>query len=122
MRLLRWIVCLPAGALASLVCGGLAGAFVDRFGDGGWVSSLVSGAVCGGIFFLVTFSVAPERTTVLKWVTVVVVGSIGFLSALGPFLSEGDPLPSITGGAMLAIAVWYGRKPVREIEAEMERG
>lgn len=112
MRAIRWITCIPLALVASVLLGAFASAMTEFFGGSAWYVWLVSGAASGYAFFLVAYRVAPAQTMALKWTCVFVLGALGVISALGPFLANTDRFPSLSGVGMILIAVVGAMAPV----------
>jgi len=119
MRTLRWIVCIPAGFLASLILGALAQTVGSAFGGAGWYVWLIGGAASAFAFFGVAFRVAPSRSPALKWALVAVVGGLGLMAAVGPLLAWREPVRAFAGFAMVFMAVSYAKMSVAQIEADI---
>lgn len=119
MRTVRWIVCIPAGFLASVILGAAASWITDAFGGAGWYIWLVSGAASAFAFFWIAFHVAPARTSALKWAVVVIVGLLGLMAAVGPLLVQREPARAFAGVAMIFMAIAYARVSVAQVEADI---
>ena len=121
MRLIRWFLCLPAAFAASVAFGALAWWITHFFGGSTWYSWSSSGAASAVSFFFVAFKVAPRATPHLKWISVLIVGGLGTISALGVLMSGNEIVSSLAGLVMLGTAVYYARRPVTEIQTDVAR-
>jgi|GEM_PF-4376542 len=132
MRILRWLLCLPAGLVASVIMGALTqiiGSIITGvagnvshgiFGGSGagWYVWLVSGLASAIGFFWAAFRVAPARTRALKWTLVLIVGVLGLMAALGPLMVQREQVRAFAGVAMVLMAVTYSRMSVNQIAVE----
>jgi uncharacterized membrane protein len=109
MKILRWLLFLPLGFIASVLLGYLATTITDFIGGASWYVWLISGAVSGGAFIIVSLKVAPEENSTSKWLTFVTVTTLGLLSALGPILAGGELASSFAGVAMIGMAIYVIR-------------
>jgi Na+-translocating ferredoxin:NAD+ oxidoreductase RnfD subunit len=112
MRVIRWIACIPLGLIASVLLGTFASVMTEFFGGSAWYVWLVSGAASGYAFFIVTYRVAPAETNALKWIAVFILAVLGAISAIGPFLAGTDRIRSLTGFAMILMAIVGAFAPV----------
>lgn len=119
MRVIRWILCIPAGFVASVILGALAQMLGTAFGGANWYVWMVGGAASGVAFFWVAFRVAPERTAALKWTVVAIVGLLGLMATLGPLMTRRNTARAFAGVAMVVLATSYARKSVDEVHADL---
>lgn len=105
MKILRWILFLPLGFVASFVFGFLAVMLTNFFGGASWYVWLVSGAASSGAFIIVSLKVAPEENSISKWLTFATVSILGFIEIIGPFLFSTDLSKSFAGVAMVIMAI-----------------
>jgi hypothetical protein len=120
MSAVRWVLWLPLALLASMVAGA-AGTWFAEFHEGSpWFVWTTSGAVSAWAYFSVAFRVAPTRSSFVKWISVLVLGAIGVMAALGPLMKGTEPVRSLTGAVMAVFAIYYARLPVSDIKTEMD--
>lgn len=105
MKILRWILFLPLGFIASILIGYIAFILNDFLGASNWYIWLLSGAASGGAFIVISLKVAPEENSISKWLTFITVAILGFLSAIGPILTGKDIISSFAGIAMIFMAI-----------------
>ncbi len=119
MNGIRWLAWLPL-ALAASIAAGAAGTWYSEFHEGSpWYVWTVSGAASGWAFLYVALRVAPNPSAAVKWIAVVVLGSIGIVSALGSLLGT-EPVRALTGAVMAVFAIYYARLPIAAIRAEVD--
>ena len=118
---LRLIAFAPLALVASLLAGGFANTLAEFFGGSSWYGWLVGGLASAWAFFYVAFRVAPSPTKVIKWISVALVGGIGFLAAVGPLMTMRNPASALTGLAMLLMALYHARRPVAVVAQESVR-
>lgn len=116
---LRWLAFVPLALLASLLVGAAATWLTELFGGAAWYVWLVSGAASAWAFFFVALHVAPAISPVVKWVSVIVVGVLGLVSALGALMAGREPIRAITGAVMVGFAVYYARRPTAAVKADV---
>lgn len=119
MRTARWIASIPLGFLASIVVGGICRWVAELFGGDSWYLWMVSGLASAFAFFWTAFRIAPERTRVLKWALVAIVGTLGAMAAAGPLIVQREPISAFSGVAMMFIAFMYSRMSVAQIETDL---
>lgn len=105
MKILRWILFIPLGFIASILFGYIAFILNDFLGASNWYIWLISGAASGGAFIVISLKVAPEENSISKWLTFITVTILGFLSTLGPILTGKDIASSFAGVAIVFMAV-----------------
>lgn len=118
MRLLRWIICIPAGFLLSILLGAGGYSTARVLVGSGWSAWLVSGTVSALVFFWISFRIAPARPPALKWTLVVLVALLGLTAAIGPVVSGKNPTQAVAGVAMLCAAIGFARMSSAQIERE----
>ncbi len=120
MRILRWVLFLPAGIVASILASYVLrmGAFmfpeiarllVSGFGG-------AAGLILGGLY------VAPVRHPAVKWGLIIVAVTLGVISALGSLLAGDDKLEAAIGISMVIVALGFARVKTVEIIANAEQG
>lgn len=119
-RFLRWIAFLPLAFGASVLIGAIATWVSTQFGASSWYIWLLSGAASGTAFFLVALHVAPSTSPIVKWTSVTVVGVLGLLATLGPLMTGHEPMRALAGAAMVLLAVYYARRPMTAIRADVD--
>jgi hypothetical protein len=77
IRMLRWIVCIPAALAASVPAGGILYWLTSFIGGSTWYAWLLSGTALAVAFFAMAFWVAPAPNVALKWALVIIVGAMG---------------------------------------------
>jgi len=118
-RFVRWIAFLPLAFGASVLIGAIATWLSTLFGASSWYIWLVSGAASGTAFFFVALQVAPSASPIVKWTSVMVVGILGLLATLGPLMTGNEPMRSLAGAVMVFLAVYYARRPMTAIRADV---
>jgi hypothetical protein len=116
IRRLAW---LPLAFIASILAGAAATWMTEFAGGSAWYVWLISGTVSGWMFFYVGLHVVPTTSAFVKWTSVIVVGTLGLMAALGPLMRGSEPVRAIAGAAMILVAVHYARLPVKKIGAEI---
>ncbi len=106
MKFLRWALFLPLGFIASVICGYFANLITEVMGGASWYVWLISGAVSGGAFIVVSIKVAPEENKTSKWLTFGTVSILGALSSLGAIMAGKQLVSALAGLAMIAMAVF----------------
>ena len=119
MLFLRWIICIPAAFVGSILLGAIATDVVNAFGVVNWYAWFVSGAASAFAFFWISFRIAPARPPILKWAVVLIIAALGLMAAIGPVIVDKEPMRAFAGVAMLFMAVAYSRMRVSEIEADL---
>jgi type IV secretory pathway TrbD component len=119
MRVLRWVICIPAGFLASLLLGAVVLTVANAVGGANWYVWMASGTVSAVAFFAVSLWLAPARTPALKWALVSIVAVLGAMALLGPILVRHEPIRAIAGVAMVFVAVAYSRMSVAQLQADI---
>lgn len=105
MKILRWVLFLPLGFLASFLFGYLVAILNNFFGAASWYVWLASGAASGGAFIIVSLKVAPEENLISKWLIFATVMILGFIEAFVPILSGTDLSKSFAGIGMIIMAI-----------------
>lgn len=119
VRSIRWVLFLPLAFAASIFAGFIASSAGELFGGSSWYVWLLSGAGSAWAFFATAFRIAPERNRAVKWMSVIVVGTAGTLSAIGVIASGADIVRSTAGIVMAGFAVYYALRPVALIQSEV---
>ncbi len=117
---LRWITFLPLALMASVLIGAAASWFSGILHGSDWYVWLISGVASGWAFFFVALHVAPIASNFVKWTSVLIVGVLGLMAALGPLMSGRERISSLAGVAMLGMAIYYARLPVDAIKADVK--
>ena len=107
MRILRWIVFLPAAAIVGLI-GGKLGDFLGVlvFHGKNWAACLFSGFLAGGFFVLAGLKVAPFRNSAVKWILITLCLTFGVMSIIGGFLRT-EPVSAFAGFGMIVVALAF---------------
>jgi hypothetical protein len=111
IQMLRWAVFLPAALIASVLAGAAGNWFAEFSGASAWYIWLVSGALSGAAFFVVAGKIVPRRSQFAKWLSVLIVGALGTMSALGPLIQGQERPRALAGLAMVLIAISQARAP-----------
>lgn len=107
MRILRWIVFLPAAAIVGLIGGKLGDILgVLVFHGKNWASCLFTGFLAAGFFILVGMKVAPFRNFAVKWILIALCLTFGVMSIIGGFLST-EPVSAFAGLGMILAALAF---------------
>jgi hypothetical protein len=118
MRVIRWILFIPAAFVASVIIGALAKWVTDGFFGLEWLGWSTGGGFSAAAFIFIGIKVAPRKSNVVKWVLIVITLLLGLLSAFGAFIGD-NPISSLAGIAMVLLGAGFARMDVSEItEAE----
>jgi len=110
LEVIRWVMFLPLGFTASVIVGLIAYYIIDIVGSA-WYVWLVSGAASGVAFISVSLYVAPIINNFSKWSTIIIVGLLGAISAIGSMSGGQEPVAAFAGITLLIVAVSYARTP-----------
>ena len=110
-RAVRWFAFIPVAFVASVLAGAALSYLGSLMGGSTWYIWLVSGAASAAAFFATAFAIAPQSTEAVKWSSVVVVGTLGALSAVGALVAGREPTSSLAGLTMVGFAVYVARQP-----------
>jgi hypothetical protein len=119
IKAVRWIFFIPLALVSSVLIGALASWLADLFGGSAWYVWLISGVASGWAFFFIALRVAPTRSPVVKWSSVLIVSALGLIAALGPLLTGRNPVSALAGAAMVFLAVYYARLSTDAISADL---
>ena len=112
MRILRWIVFLPAAAIVGLIGGKLGDILgVLVFHGKNWAACFFSGFLAAGFFTLAGLKVAPLRNSTARWILIALCLTFGVMSVIGGFLSN-EPVSGFAGfGMILAALAFFAMRP-----------
>lgn len=117
MKLIRWILFLPA-ALGASVLAGAAGTFLATLQqESRWWALVISGALSGMAFIFVGSLVAPEPSRAVKWSLISLLLLLGGAAALGSLLGS-EPMRSLTGATMILVGLGSMRIPARDFSPQ----
>ncbi len=112
LTFIRWLLFLPAGFAASVVCRFLFGSVGASFSE--FLGFVTAGIVGAAAFVSVGLVVAPKRISPVKWTLVVASAIFGLVLTFQEMHGD-DKLEMATGISMVLSSFAYGRVSSHEL-------
>ncbi len=113
VKVLRWILFIPAGFVASTICGVVYSLFTTHILDlSGWLSDFIVGGFTALIFIFAATQVSPQEFSSTKmsatdWIILTIVSFYGVFGGIASIYQDGGFRHSITGFTIAAVTIYF---------------